>query len=86
MEVMRLALEVAESGNLNAITDAGSAASLAWTTLKAAGLNVKINASGAPDEIKANAWVVAVDECDSQAEMLLAGVKSALKNRANINF
>ncbi len=86
VEVMRLALEVAETGNSNAITDAGSAASLAWTTLKAAGLNVKINATGAPDLTKAETWIKAVNQCESQAETLLASVKEALKNRANIIY
>lgn len=86
VEVMKLVLEVAESGNINAITDAGSAASLAWTALKAAGLNVKINASGAPDEKKAEAWINAVDEFSYQAEALFTGVKDALDTRVSIVF
>jgi len=86
VEIMKLAQEVAESGNSNAITDAGSAASLAWTALKAAGLNVKINASGAPDEVKAEAWLSALAGYQAQAEFTLEGVKAALKMRANIEF
>ncbi len=84
--VMKLALEVAESGNANAITDAGSAASLAWAALKAAGLNVKINAGDAPDQEKAKAWISAVDECAIELEALLEKVKVALKSRADIIF
>jgi glutamate formiminotransferase/formiminotetrahydrofolate cyclodeaminase len=86
VEVMRLAREVAEFGNLNAITDAGSAASLAWSALKAASLNVKINASSALDEMKAAEWIRAVDEYDMDAEIQFSGLKNALKSRANITY
>ncbi len=83
---MKLAKEVAESGNSNAITDAGSAASLAWTALKAAGLNVKINASGAPDAGKAQAWLSSLSAYEDSADTVLEGVKAALKMRAGIEF
>jgi glutamate formiminotransferase/formiminotetrahydrofolate cyclodeaminase len=43
LQVLRLACTVAEKGNINAITDAATAASLAVAALTAAGANVRIN-------------------------------------------
>ena len=40
---------VAEKGNSNAITDAGSAAALARAALTGAGMNVRINLTGLED-------------------------------------
>jgi glutamate formiminotransferase/formiminotetrahydrofolate cyclodeaminase len=41
--VLELSLEAAEKGNLNAISDAASAANLAVAAMKCAALNVNIN-------------------------------------------
>ena len=76
VDVLQLAREVAENGNSNAITDAGSAAALAWSALKAAGLNVKINASSAPDPEKAQVWMTACEEYEVKAESLLVEIKT----------
>ena len=86
VEVLWLAREVAENGNSNAITDAGSAATLAWTALKAAGLNVKINASGAPDPEKAKAWLAACEGYEIEAQAVFDEIKAILKMRAGLTF
>jgi len=49
MEVLERAVVVAEIGNKNSITDAGSSALLAHASLNAALLNVRINLSGIKD-------------------------------------
>ena len=46
MDVLRMAVEAAELGNVNAISDAASAAHLAVAAVKGAGLNVLINQKG----------------------------------------
>jgi glutamate formiminotransferase/formiminotetrahydrofolate cyclodeaminase len=50
VEVLEMAVEVAQLGNLNAISDAGSAAALARAALTGAGLNVRINCLSLTDE------------------------------------
>lgn len=86
VEVLRMAREVAENGNINAITDACSAATLAWTALKTAGLNVKINAKGASDSEKAKAWLAAYAGYETEAEKLFAEVKTFLEMRVDLKY
>ena len=59
---------------------------LAWTSFKAAGLNVKINASGAPDPEKAQIWMTACEEYEVKAESLLVEIKTILKTRVGLQF
>lgn len=49
VEVQRLAVEVSQSGNVNAISDAASASALARACLTGSGLNVRINCPNIPD-------------------------------------
>ena len=57
MEVARLSLQAAEKGNLNAVSDAGVAATLADAAAQSAALNVKINLSWIMDEdFKRDTW------------------------------
>ncbi|MDZ7342403.1 MAG: glutamate formimidoyltransferase [candidate division KSB1 bacterium] len=49
LEVLKLARIVADSGNANAVSDAGVAALTALTAVQGAGLNVKINLPGIKD-------------------------------------
>ena len=55
LRVAELALIAAESGNKNAITDAGAGASLANAALISAGYNVRINLASIPDSKKKKA-------------------------------
>lgn len=50
MEVLALAITAAELGNVNAISDAASAANMAAAAVKSAGLNVLINLKGLQDQ------------------------------------
>ena len=43
VEVMQIALEVADTGNKNVVSDAGVAASMAMASVESAGYNVEIN-------------------------------------------
>jgi glutamate formiminotransferase/formiminotetrahydrofolate cyclodeaminase len=51
VEVLELALQVVAKGNLNAISDGGSAAAHAQAALTSAGLNVRINLLGMEDPV-----------------------------------
>ena len=66
VSVMELAVEAAELGNLNAISDAGSAVALSRAALTAAGYNVRINLQSIRDV----EWVAALR---GRADALEAG-------------
>jgi glutamate formiminotransferase/formiminotetrahydrofolate cyclodeaminase len=82
--VLDLAVQAASFGNLNAISDAGSAAALARACLSGAGLNVQINAAGLQDQAKARLFVDEVRQLHTQAVELEGSLQKALAERANI--
>jgi glutamate formiminotransferase len=86
VNVIHLAREVAECGNLNAITDASTAGLIAQTALKAAGLNVKINAATAPDKTAAEQWIQAYTIHAQEADVILEEIRSVLNTRAGIQI
>ena len=55
--VLGLAAVVAEKGNANAVSDAGTAAGLALASARAAALNVRINAGLVKDREAAKFWL-----------------------------
>lgn len=67
VEVLALAAEVAEKGNKNALSDAGSAGAMANACLQAAGLNVKINAASVSDREAAQSWIDELAHLETQA-------------------
>ena len=84
LRVLTLAAEVAETGNLNAISDAGSAGSLAQTAIVAAGLNVKINAKTLADQAAAADLSAKVAQIERDAHTATARIHAALKSRGGI--
>jgi glutamate formiminotransferase/formiminotetrahydrofolate cyclodeaminase len=77
LEVMRTALQVldlaqtcAEKGNVNSVSDAGVAALMAHTAVAGAGLNVKINLTGFPDERYREQVFAKMRELDASAARL----------------
>lgn len=84
LKVLALAAEVAETGNLNAVSDAGSAGSLAHTAIYAAGLNVKINAKSLTDRAAAAELVGRVAAIDSTAKTYTDRIHAALNGRGGL--
>ncbi|MFN8527323.1 MAG: glutamate formimidoyltransferase [Anaerolineae bacterium] len=82
--VLTLAAEVAEKGNINAISDAGSAGSLAQTAIYAAGLNVKINAKTLTDRAAADELLARVASIEAAAELNTARIQAALNGRGGL--
>ena len=82
---MELALQAAGSGNLNAISDAASAAALGRASLTGAGLNVRINCAGLQDQNKAADFIRQVAALQRRADQLESDLKHALKERANLD-
>jgi glutamate formiminotransferase/formiminotetrahydrofolate cyclodeaminase len=83
LDTMKLAREVAEDGNLNAISDAGSAGELALTAITAAGYNVRINAPGLLDRDAADAYIRRAREIETQARETITSLRAILSTRGN---
>jgi formiminotetrahydrofolate cyclodeaminase len=84
--LIELAAEVAEIGNVNAITDAASGAALARAALRGASLNVRINAAGVSDQVAARSWIDQLIELEHQAFAAEARLHEALRQRANLEL
>ena len=70
LRVLELAVEVAERGNPNAVSDAGVAALLAGSALEGAALNVLINVGSIRDEVFRGEHEAAVRTARSRAQEL----------------
>jgi len=84
LQVMDLALQAARNGNVNAITDAGSAVNLAFAALNSAVYNVRINLSGLDDPKAGGKYLKHVEELESQAVKSLAEIKDILTDRGGL--
>jgi glutamate formiminotransferase / formiminotetrahydrofolate cyclodeaminase len=83
-EVIDLAVEAAENGNVNAISDAASGAAQAQAALTGAGLNVRINAATLTDRAVASRMVAELDELEKRAGAKQAELKRILKERGGL--
>jgi len=76
-----LAVIAAERGNVNAIIDAGSAASLVKAGLAGAALNVRANAAAVRDRATANHWLKELQGLEARANDALAAMDRLLRER-----
>lgn len=76
-----LAAIAVEKGNLNALSDGGSAAYLAQAALAGAALNVRANATAITDRPTAEAWLKEVAGLEARAHETLEGIKRTLRER-----
>lgn len=81
VELLEYAQIMVQKGNLNAISDAGSAAALAGAALNGAALNVRINTPGLDDKQVAAELVDKISQLESRAEELQAQIRSQLVQR-----
>ncbi|MCL4558994.1 MAG: glutamate formimidoyltransferase [Chloroflexi bacterium] len=84
VQVMDLAVEVAATGNQNAISDAASAAALAGATLTSAGLNVQINSLNLQDQDTAHRMLDEIAEMQNQADALQGQLRKVLADRGGL--
>ncbi len=84
VQVMELAVEVAAEGNLNAITDAGTAAALAQAALTGAGLNVRVNLASLSDTGQTSPLAERLAALQAQGEKLYARVQSLVAERGGL--
>jgi glutamate formiminotransferase/formiminotetrahydrofolate cyclodeaminase len=81
VEVLEFAQILVTVGNLNAISDAGSAAALAGAAFNGAALNVRINTPGLEDQQIASELLEKIGKLESRAADLQAQIKSQLIQR-----
>lgn len=84
-EVLTLALQAIETGNVNAISDAGSAAVLSQASLSGAGMNVKINLLPYSDDPEAVQILSELTEIEKTAGEIRDAVRTALIDRGGIS-
>ena len=84
LDVMKLALRMAEIGNVNAISDAASGVYQANAGFEAACLNVKINLKGYEVESRAQEMIEKATAMGSEAKAILAALLVVLKERAEL--
>ncbi len=84
-QVMELAVEVAEAGNVNAISDAATAALLANAALNGAALNVRINAKNLQDPQPASRLQDGISRLEKRAESLLGKLRGLLAERGGLS-
>jgi glutamate formiminotransferase/formiminotetrahydrofolate cyclodeaminase len=86
VKVMELALRCVESANVNAISDAASAAAMAKASLTAAGYNVRINVAGLPDASAGEQYLSKVRELESQAVEIEQSIREKMQERGGFSL
>jgi len=84
VEVLELAAVVAEKGNPNAITDAGTAAGLARAAISGAGMNVRINMSSLKDAKAIKKITDKLIKHEEKTEALTKKIKQFVLKRGEI--
>lgn len=85
LEVLELAGEAVEHGNINTISDAGSAAALAVASLDGAALNVRINAAALADRDTAADLVRRVEAIEATADRLRQVIRARIATRGGLS-
>lgn len=86
VQIMELALQVIENGNLNAISDGGSAAAHAQAALVSAGLNVQINLLSMQDNAEARTMLAQLKENEKKAASLQEQIRQVLVQRGGFEL
>jgi len=86
LSVLRLALKVAKIGNINAITDAGTAAAFARAAITGAGLNVRVNLLGLEKDADPARMLNELKRIEKEAIQLEGELRSVLLERAGLSL
>lgn len=86
LTLQKLALEAAEFGNINAISDAGSAATLAHSGLICSAYNVRINLLSLENETTREQLLTEIRNLETQSQELDDQLKSLLVERGKLNL
>ena len=86
VRVMELALRCVESANVNAISDAASAAAMAKAGLTAAGYNVRINVASLPDPSAGGQFLGQIRELEKQAVQIEKTIREKMEERGGFSL
>jgi glutamate formiminotransferase/formiminotetrahydrofolate cyclodeaminase len=86
LKVMELALMCVESANINAISDAATAAAMAKAGLTAAGYNVRINVAALSDPSAGEHFIDQIRELESQAAGIEKSIREKLQERGKFSL
>jgi len=86
VKVMELALMCVESANLNAISDAASAAAMAKAGLAAAGYNVRINVAALSDPSAGEHFLDQIRELESRASGIEKSIRERMQDRVKFSL
>jgi len=86
LKVMELALRCVESANINAISDAASAAAIAKAALTAAGYNVRINVAGLPDPAAGEQYYSKIRELEAQSVEIEKSIRQKMQERGGFSL
>jgi glutamate formiminotransferase/formiminotetrahydrofolate cyclodeaminase len=86
VEVLELAEQVVEHGNLNAITDGGTGAELARAAFNGANMNICVNLSGLQDKHSAEQMMVELQELRLRAERSIQRVRAIVSERGELTL
>jgi glutamate formiminotransferase/formiminotetrahydrofolate cyclodeaminase len=84
VQVIELAARCARDGNLNAISDSLSAATLAHASMTAAAYNVRINLQGLDDAAAASKMLSQLEALEKRAETFMNEARAAMRARAKV--
>ena len=84
LRVMQLAIQMAAMGNVNAITDAGTAAALAKAAINGAGYNVRVNCLGIKDPEMVENTLKDLLNIEKRASQFSTQLNSILKDRGGL--
>jgi glutamate formiminotransferase/formiminotetrahydrofolate cyclodeaminase len=82
--LFQMAVEVAERGNIHAVSDAGTAALMARAAFAAASLNVEINARDISDVELAEDWMKEIEQLKEKMQSGEPRLRASLKERAGL--
>lgn len=79
--VLGLAAIVVEKGNINAISDGGSAANFALAAVRAGALNVRVNAASVKERDTAQLWLNEIASLEHSASATFEAVNKTIRSR-----
>jgi glutamate formiminotransferase/formiminotetrahydrofolate cyclodeaminase len=86
IQVMQMAVRMTAVANLNASTEAGSAANLAFAAIKSASLNVQVNLLGMENDAQSAELLGQINQILKQAEELLSELRTTLSLRSDLSL
>ena len=86
LSVMRLAIDVASAGNINALSDAGSAFSLARAAFNGASMNVQINLKGIEESTEKQALLNKLDMFKQDLPRSVEQIRQVMDQRGGITL